>query len=261
MGDGFSWKGNISVVSAAMDNVVLRQVRVLDPVANLDHRQDVWFKDGQLQAITPQLSDLPTAVESIEAADLILAPGLVDLYSHSSEPGYESRETLKQLAQGALAGGFTQVGILPNTQPPLDNLGQLQSFQQLIQQIPGPKPNFLPWAALTKKCQGESLTELGELAAANIAGFSDSQALNNWLLLRRTLEYLCPHHRPIALYPQNLALHNGGTARYGKASLAYGLVEELVSVETTAIASICELVAELKTLSISCASPPPGGWN
>ncbi len=235
------------MVSAAMDNVVLRQVRVLDPVANLDHRQDVWFKDGQLQAIAPQLSDLPAAVESIEAADLILAPGLVDLYSHSSEPGYESRETLKQLAQGALAGGFTQVGILPNTQPPLDNLGQLQSFQQLLQQLPGPKPNFLPWAALTKKCQGEGLTELGELAAANIAGFSDGQALNNWLLLRRTLEYLRPHHRPIALYPQNLALHNGGTARYGKASLAYGLVEELVSVETTAIASICELVAELKT--------------
>ncbi|MBV5260861.1 dihydroorotase [Synechococcus moorigangaii CMS01] len=230
-----------------MENVILRQVRVLDPVANLDHRQDVWLKNGKLEAIAPQLTDLPAEVESIEAEDLILAPGLVDLYSHSSEPGHESRETLAQLAKGAIAGGFTQVGILPDTQPALDNFGQLQSFQQLINQLPDPKPNFLPWAALTKKCQGENLTELGELATGNIAGFSDGRALNNWLLLRRTLEYLRPYRRPIALYPKNLALHNGGTARYGKASLAYGLVEELVSVETTAIASICELVAELKT--------------
>ncbi|BAW97118.1 dihydroorotase [[Synechococcus] sp. NIES-970] len=230
-----------------MNNVVLRQVRVLDPVANLDHRQDVWLREGQVQAIAPQLTDLPAEVESIEAEDLILAPGLVDLYSHSSEPGHESRETLEQLAQGALAGGFTQVGILSDTQPALDNFGQLQSFQQRINQLPSPKPNFLPWAALTKKCQGEALTELGELATAKIAGFSDGRALNNWLLLRRTLEYLRPYQRAIALYPKNLALHNGGTARYGKVSLAYGLVEELASVETTAIAAICELVAELKT--------------
>jgi dihydroorotase len=230
-----------------MDNVVLRQVRVMDPVANSDQKQDVWFQAGKLQAIAPQLYDLPAEVEEIEAEDLILAPGLVDLYSHSSEPGHESRETLAQLAQGAIAGGFTQVGILPDTNPALDNIGQLKSFQQLVQNLPDPKPNFLPWAAITKKAQGETLTELRELLQGNICGFSDGQPVSNWNLLRRTLEYLRPYNQPIALFPKNLALQNGGTARYGKASLAYGLVEELVSVETTAIASICELIAELKT--------------
>lgn len=235
------------VASATMDNVVLRQVRVLDPVTNLDLHQDVWFNNGKLEAIAPQLTEIPSDVEMMEAEDLILAPGLVELYSHSSEPGYESRETLVQLAQGAIAGGFTQVGILPNTQPCLDNLGQLNSFQQLADNLPHPKPQFLPWAAITKKAQGETLTELGELQTATIAGFADGYALNNWNLLRRTLEYLRPYNIPIALFPKNLALQNGGTARYGKASLAYGLVEELVSVETTAIATICELVAELQT--------------
>lgn len=229
------------------ENLVLRQVRVLDPVAQLDSSQDVWFQAGKLQAIAPQLTALPADIEEVEAEDLILAPGLVDLYSHSSEPGYESRETLAQLARGAIAGGFTQVGILPDTNPALDNIGQLNSFQQLIDNLPDPKPDFQPWAAITKKTNGTDLTELGELLTGNICGFSDGKALQNWGLLRRTLEYLRPFNKPVALYPQNLDLHNGGTARYGKASIAYGLVEELVSVETTAIAAICELVAELKT--------------
>ncbi|OKH19253.1 dihydroorotase [[Limnothrix rosea] IAM M-220] len=234
-------------MSQALENVLLRQVRVLDPVATLDQPQDVLFQGGKLRAIAPQLSDIPEGVEEMEAEDLILAPGLVDLYSHCSEPGYESRETLAQLAQGAIAGGFTQVGILPDTNPALDNIGQLNSFQQLVDNLPDPKPNFHPWAAITKKLAGESLTELGELTLGNTCGFSDGHAIDNWNLLRRTLEYLRPLNQPIALFPKNLALQNGGTARYGKASVAYGLIEELVSVETTAIAAICELVAELKT--------------
>ncbi|AFY38703.1 dihydroorotase [[Leptolyngbya] sp. PCC 7376] len=234
-------------MSQALENVVLRRVRVLDPVANLDQPQDLLIREGKIQAIAAQLTDIPDGVEEREADELILAPGLVDLYSHCSEPGYESRETLAQFAQGAIAGGFTQVGILPDTQPTLDNLGQLKSFEQSITALPEPKPTFQSWAAITKNIQGEALTELGELTQGNICGFSDGRAINNWGLLRRTLEYLRPLNQPIALFPKNLALHNGGTARYGKASLMYGLVEELVSVETTAIAAICELVTELKT--------------
>lgn len=234
-------------MDAAIDDVLLRQVRVIDPVAMVDHPQDVWIQSGKVAAIAKQLSDLPSDTEAIDAQELILAPGLVDLYSHSSEPGYESRETLAQLAQGAIAGGFTQVGILPDTQPTLDTLGQLNSFDQLIQSLPDPKPRFQPWAAITRQLQGQALSELGELVTAKCCGFSDGKPLENWSLLRRFLEYARPYDKPIFLFPKNLALHNSGTARYGKASLAYGLVEELVSVETTAIAAICELVAELKT--------------
>ncbi len=234
-------------MSQSFKNVVLRQVRVLDPVIGSDQPQDVLFQGGKLQAIAPQLSDIPEGVEEIEAEDLILAPGLVDLYSHCSETGYESRETLAQFAQGAIAGGFTQVGILPDTKPTLDNLGQLKSFEQSVSALPDAKPIFKPWAAITQNLQGETLTELGELTQANICGFSDGKAINNWTLLRRTLEYLRPLQQPITLFPKNLALQNGGTARYGKASVAYGLIEELASVETTAIAAICELVAELRT--------------
>lgn len=235
------------IMSQVLTDILLRRVRVLDPVANLDQHQDVLFQKGKLTAIAPQLSALPEGAEEWEAEDLILAPGLVDLHSHCSEPGYESRETLAQLAQGAIAGGFTQVGILPDTKPTLDNLGQLNAFAQRVMALPHPKPHLKPWAALTQNIEGQTLTTLGELAQTDICGFSDGTALDNWNLLRRTLEYLRPLKQAIALFPKNLALHNGGTARYGKASVMYGLTEELTSVETTAIAALCELVAELGT--------------
>jgi len=234
-----------------MAGTLLRQVRVIDPTTGTDQVQDVWMSGGRWSAIAPTLDVDPDNVNVIDGTGKVLAPGLVDLYSHSGEPGNESRETLADLMAGAIAGGFTRVGILPDTDPALDNPGALRRLVDLAcdsDQLP--QPLLLPWAALTQGAQGEQMTELAELASINtfaIAGLADGQPLTNRVLLRRLLEYTRSLNRPLALWPCDRTLAGNGIAREGSLALMGGLPGVLVAAETAALTTILELVRELET--------------
>jgi len=234
-----------------MASTLLRQVRVVDPASQTDQVADVWMVDGMYRAIAPHLPAPDDAAELLDGTGKVLAPGLVDLYSHSGEPGYEARETLAALLQGAIAGGFTQVGILPDTTPPLDTVGALRHLLDLACELAiAPQPRLLPWAALTSGVQGQQMTELATLSKLQslaLAGFADGQPINHPGLLRRLLEYGHPLRCPIALWPCDLALVGNGIARAGSLALMGGLPGIPVAAETAALASTLELVREIGT--------------
>ncbi len=117
-----------------MSSELLQNVRVLDPVSKSDRTADVLIAKGNIKAIQEQISEFPTDTKVRDCQGLILGPGLVDIYSHSGEPGFEDRETLESLMQAAAAGGFTRVAILPDTLPAIDNLAGLA----LLQPLPSP---------------------------------------------------------------------------------------------------------------------------
>lgn len=223
---------------------LLQQVRVLDPISETEEIADVLIDNNQICDMAPHISDYPPHTQIKEAQGLILAPGLVDLYSHSGEPGFEDRETLISLKKAALAGGFTRVGILPDTQPPLDTPSDLQWLKTATSPDP---PQFYLWGCLTLGGKGESMTELGDLARAGIIGFSDGTPLANLGLLRHVLEYVQPFRKPVALSARDRALSNNGVMREGKLSLQTGLPGDPPSSETTALAAILELVAFTET--------------
>ncbi len=100
---------------------LIQQVRVLDAVGQSDRTADVLVRDGVVEEIAPSLPDIPAAAEVIAGEGKLLLPGLVDLYSHSGEPGHEPRETLESLLAAGQAGGFTRLGILPDTEPAIDH--------------------------------------------------------------------------------------------------------------------------------------------
>lgn len=234
-----------------MTGTLLRQVRVVDPATQTDQVQDVLMEGGRFSAIAPPLSLATENVEVIEGAGKVLVPGLIDLYSHSSEPGNESRETLADLMAGAIAGGFTRIGILPDTDPALDNSGAMRHVLDVACELDQmPQPCLLPWAALTHGAQGEQMTELAELASIQafaIAGFADGQPITNRVLLRRLLEYTRSLRRPVALWPCDRALAGNGIAREGALALMGGLPGTLVAAETAALTTILELVREIAT--------------
>jgi dihydroorotase len=172
----------------------------------------------------------------------------VDLYSTSGEPGHEDRETLAQLAAGALAGGFTQLVLLPQGQPVSDNPAVLSLRRQKLEALALPSlPNVHFWGSLTQGARGDQLAELADLAEAGVVGFSDGQPLMNLSLIRRALEYLAPYQKPLALVPVNLALRGNGVIREGPISLALGLPGEPAMAETTAISAIIEMMTDLST--------------
>jgi dihydroorotase len=135
---------------------LFRQVRLLDPVSDTDRVTDVLIADGMIQQVETQITDFSEDTEICDRPNLILAPGLVDLYSHSGEPGYESRETLDSLTQSALAGGFTRLTLLPDTDPAIDNPAGVERVRSLLRHA-GPIPQIELWGALTTQVKGSWL--------------------------------------------------------------------------------------------------------
>lgn len=225
------------------DIQLIQQVRLLDPLSETDRVADVLIARGIVAAIAPQLTDIPSDATVVEGRGLILAPGLVDLYSHSGEPGREERETLSTLAQAALAGGFTRLAILPDTVPCLDNAPSLNNLKQHAPSV----PHFYLWGAMTRHLEGQQMTEFADLAKAGAIAFTDGRPLENLLLLRRILEYVAPLHKPVAVVAMNEELRGEGVMREGERSIRAGLAGDPAMSESAAIAAILEVVATVGT--------------
>lgn len=234
---------------------LFQQVRVVDPVSEVDRIADVLMVEGEIRQIGDRLSDYPSDTELRNCQGLILGPGLVDLYSHSGEPGDEDRETFESLRQAAVAGGFTRMAILPNTHPQIDRPAVLSFVRS--KSVPSQSPQLHFWGALTLEVAGQQMSELVELAAAGVVGFTDGKPLANWVLVRRLLEYLQPLGKPVAFWCCDRALAGNGIVREGFESLRLGLPGNPALSETTAIAALLECVAATQTpvhlMRVSCA--------
>ncbi|MEH2058649.1 MAG: dihydroorotase [Nostoc sp.] len=235
---------------------LLQKVRVIDPVSEIDELLDVLIADGDIQAVASHISDISSDTKIRDCQGLVLGPGLVDLYSHSGEPGFEERETLLSFLQSAAAGGFTRVSILPDTSPVIDHpalVAQLRqrsraaedSFSPLLPCSPAPLLHI--WGAITLDVAGKQMTELADLASAGVVGFTDGKPLENLALVRGVLEYLQPLGKPVAFWPSDRQLTANGVMREGSDALRFGLPAIPASAETTAIAAMLELVATIGT--------------
>ena len=236
-----------------MTKELLQQVRVVDPVSGTDQLADILLADGYIQSVETTISEIPADTSVRDCQGLILGPGLVDLYSHSGEPGFEERETWSSLMAAAVTGGFTRLAILPDTLPPLDNPAGLAALNQRMQTLKQARvqtsspPLLYCWGALTQDVAGQQMTELAELAEAGVIGFTDGRPLSNLGLLRRMLEYLQPFGKPVALMPCDQKLAGNGVIREGIQSLRYGLPGNPAISESAALAAILEIVAAIGT--------------
>ncbi|MEL7244749.1 MAG: dihydroorotase [Cyanobacteria bacterium J06573_2] len=244
-----------------MASELLQQVRVINPLNTTDEVADVLIEDGYIKSVNQKISDIDNALIH-DCQSLILGPGLVDLYSHSGEPGFEERETVASFLKAAYTGGFTRVAVLPNTSPSIDNPAVVAQLQQLyknssqdssqdsnqnLNQNSSSLPLLNLWGAITKDVKGEKMTELADLKNAGIVGFADGDALNNLALVRRVLEYLQPLRKPAAFWCCDRNISADGIMREGADSIQWGLPGNPSASETSAIAALLELVASTFT--------------
>jgi dihydroorotase len=231
-----------------MNQILFRQVRYLDPVNGIDRVTDALVTNGILTELRDDLQDCPAEATEQDGHGKILAPGLVDLYSHSGEPGREAEETMLSLLAAAAAGGFVRLNILPDTLPAIDNsaiVTKIQSLYQAAKSQLAYAPDLEVWGALTHGVQGEIMSDLQDLVGSGIVGFADGGPIDNLQLVQRLLEYLQPYQKPIMLWPLDRQLAGGGVARMGSAALRLGLVGTPVCSETAALSAILEIVAQL----------------
>ena len=118
-----------------MASLLIRGGRVVDPSQSLDRVDDLLIRDGRVVAIgSATIGQLAggavVADEVLDATGLIVTPGLVDMHVHLREPGREEDETIETGTAAAIAGGFTSVACIPNTEPPLDTQGGVEFIHQ-----------------------------------------------------------------------------------------------------------------------------------
>ncbi len=231
---------------------LLQQVRIIDPAQQRDGLGDVLIIEGKIKAIADQITDYPPQTSIINQSGLVLGTGLMDLYSHSGEPGNEARETLFAQAQAAAAGGFTQVGILPDTIPAIANESVLTAIRQKSNYLKNylktsqeclPELNF--WGA-AYDYTNQQMTELGELKSGTM-GFVSHHNFGSLNALRQILEYVQPWQKPIAIALQQNELAGDGVVREGEMSIRYGMLGNPGFSEAAIIAAVLEIVAEIPT--------------
>jgi dihydroorotase len=201
------------------ENIVIRGARVLDPVQGVDAVLDVRVDGGAIAALGSGLDTNSHRV--IEGGDLLLAPAFVDPHVHLRTPGREDEETIATGSAAAAAGGYCAILAMPNTDPVLDSAATLGTLVKMARTEADVPVGFL--AAITKGQDGAELTEMGELAEAGAAGFTDDGVpVASPGLMRRALQYVALTGRRLALHCEEPTLSRSGQMHEGEISAELG---------------------------------------
>jgi dihydroorotase len=160
--------------------------------------------------------------ETIDATGLVVTPGLVDMHVHLREPGREEDETIETGTRAALAGGFTSVACIPNTEPPIDSQAAVEFIHQKAARAD--TCNVFVVACASRGREGKELAEIGQLVEAGAVAFSDDGApVYDAELMRRVFEYCRMFDKPFLAHEEVLELTAGGVMHEGLVSLVLGL--------------------------------------
>ena len=199
--------------------VALQNGSLLDPCSGKIYFGDILIEDGRISQIGK--ISFEGEVEKIDCTGKVVTHGFCDLHVHFREPGREDKETLETGTIAALAGGFTRVCVMPNTNPPLDTPEAISSVAKKAENLP---VYIHPIGAITKGQAGSELSEMGLMFRAGAVAFSDDGLpIQNGLVMRKALEYSKMFGVPIINHAEDECLRADGLMNEGKVSTRLGL--------------------------------------
>src|SRR5699024_10455048 len=210
-------------------------------------RTDVSIRAGRIEAVEPAADRANGAAylteKIIDARDLILLPGFVDLHTHLREPGGEEAETIATGARAAAAGGFTDVFAMANTQPVTDNRERVQNIKARSREQAFARVH--PVGAITRGLQGTELAPLEQMAQAGADIFSDDgKCVNDSALMRRAFRRAADCGVTIAQHAQDGPIAGHGQINAGRAAESTGLTPWPPVAEHVSLARDARLAAE-----------------
>ncbi|MEW5709645.1 MAG: dihydroorotase [Pseudomonadota bacterium] len=216
--------------------------RLIDPASGVDRIADLYIAAGRVAAV----GEVPEGFHAnrvIDAAGLIVCPGLVDLSARLREPGYEYKATLESEMQAAIAGGVTSLACPPDTDPPLDEPGLVEMLKHRARLLN--QAHVYPIGALTVGLAGERLTEMSQLAEAGCVAFSQADVpIVDTLVLMRAMQYAATFGFSVWLQPQDPFLARAGVAHDGEVATRLGLPPLPACAEVIDLERILLLVRE-----------------
>ena len=216
-----------------MGRILIRGGRILDPATDRDAPGDVLIEDGRISAVDNSIE--ADDVEVIDAAGCWVAPGFVDIHTHLREPGQEYKEDIGSGGRAAVAGGFTAVACMANTNPVNDDPSVTDYILDRARQDSPAK--VYPIAAATKGLSGEVMTEMVGLVEAGAVAFSDDgMTIMDSGVQRRVLLYSRLVEAPVIVHAEDRTLVGKGVVNEGPVSTRLGLPANPSVAETVLVA-------------------------
>ena len=203
-----------------MRRLLIRGGRVIDPGAGTELEGDVLVEEGRIGAVGAGLE--AGGADVVDGAGLVVAPGFVDPHVHLCEPGWEHRETIRTGARAAVAGGYTAVCCMPDTDPVVDDPASVGFI--VAEGLRAGGARVFPAAAVSAGRKGEQLSEFGEVVDAGAVAVADAgRSLESSVLMRLALQYARSFDIPVLAHCEDAGLARGGVMHEGVISTRLGL--------------------------------------
>src|ERR1700730_6936895 len=239
---------------------ILIQQALISDVQSPHHGsvKDILIVDGFIKDIENSTDIIKHSVEKnniIRQNGLCVSPGWIDIFSHFCDPGFKFKQTLESGARAAAAGGFTDVLVIPNTQPVIDSKSQVEYIRQKSRSLP---VNIWPIGAVTKKGEGKELAEMYDMHNSGAVAFGDGlNPVQSAGLLLKALQYIKSFAGVIIQIPDDKTVGADGLMNEGIISTRLGLPGKPMMAEELIIARDIKLAryAESKIHFTGVTSP------
>lgn len=202
-----------------MNEILIKNGHVIDPANGINAKCDVLIADGKIAKVG-KVGE--SAQRVINASGKYVTPGLIDIHVHFREPGDEEEETIASGSAAAVAGGFTSVVCMPNTDPPIQDATSVEYVHRMGRQAR--KTHVYVMGAITKERKGVELAEMGLMNRAGTVGYTDDgEGVQDTAVMLRALKYAGMFNTVVAQHCQDNSLGKSGVMNSGYNSTVLGL--------------------------------------
>ena len=201
-------------------NILIKQARIVDPLSPYNGQiTDIFIEHGTISKIGNSITE--KADKEVNADKLSVSPGWVDVFANFADPGYEYKETLESGAAAAAAGGYTDVFLIPNTNPVIHNKSGVEYLKQKSSSY---AVNLHPLGAITKNTEGKELAEMYDMKNSGAIAFSDGlNCVQSAGLLLKALQYVKAFDGVLVQLPDDKSINPHGLMNEGIISTRLGL--------------------------------------
>jgi len=214
-------------------NILIKQVLIVDPRSPFNGQiTDIFIENGIIRQIEKKIS--AKADKEISMEGLHVSQGWMDVFANFADPGYEFKETLETGAQAAAAGGYTDVMVIPNTNPVSHSKANIEYIVQKSVTLP---VDIHPIGAITKNAEGKELAEMYDMEMSGAIAFSDGlNSVQSSGLLVKALQYVKAFNGTIIQMPDDKSINPHGLMNEGIISTQLGLAGKPAMAEELVIA-------------------------